>query len=68
MMAPERVCCTCVYWQPPEDEGPGECRHRSPRAVQSRPDHWRSVWPKTWGEIDWCGCWRDREPEPEDAS
>jgi hypothetical protein len=53
-------CAACRFWQPPKEPppgGPGECRRQSPRAVQTKPDHWKSVWPRTWAQ-DWCGQFR----------
>jgi hypothetical protein len=52
------TCATCCSWNAPEGAGPGQCRRRSPRAVEDRrTGAWRSQWPPTWGH-DWCAEWR----------
>jgi hypothetical protein len=68
------ACGLCRFWHEPEadalgnDLGPGECRHRSPRAVEDRRSGaWRSQWPPLW-RGEWCGCFRPCEgPEPEES-
>lgn len=48
------ACGLCRAWQPPEDNGKGQCRRRSPFAVQdARTGAWRSMWPPTWMS-EWC--------------
>jgi hypothetical protein len=51
------TCNQCLFFREPEKPGPGNCRRRSPRAIQTRvdPREYRSVWPEVWGERDWCG-------------
>jgi hypothetical protein len=57
------VCGSCRFWKRPEAGGPGQCRHRSPRAVEDRKSGaWRSQWPPTWGQ-DWCGSWQEDDLE-----
>jgi hypothetical protein len=55
------LCQSCrSYNPPPEDEaGPGECRRRAPRVhTDYRTNSYRSIWPKVWGEQDWCSEFR----------
>jgi hypothetical protein len=52
------TCETCRSYQPPAapGTGPGECRRRSPKAWQdARTGAFKSIWPKVWGEVEWCG-------------
>jgi hypothetical protein len=48
------------------EPGPGECRRRAPRVhTDYRTNSYRSIWPRVFGEVDWCTEFVEREEEDE---
>jgi len=49
----KNCCFRCRYWEPPDEDNPGECR-RNPPTIDFVGDEKRTAWPVT-ESGDWCG-------------